>query len=186
MPDDDRQAELYELTHELLGAAGLPAYEISNHARPGEESRHNLIYWRSGAWAGIGPGAHGRLDPAGGRLATEAWRLPKARLERVEGAGSGERTRAALSVPEQVEELLVMGLRLAEGVDLAGLESIAGLPCDQVLEPAALERFVADGWLALNEGRLAATAAGRQRLNGILAALLEGTPDQTRAAAPAR
>jgi putative oxygen-independent coproporphyrinogen III oxidase len=176
MPDDDLQAELYGLTQELLGAAGLAAYEISNHARPGEESRHNLIYWRSGAWAGVGPGAHGRLDLAGGRLATEAWRLPKAWLERVERAGSGERTRAALSVEEQVEELLVMGLRLAEGVDLARLEAVAGRPFDEVLEPAALGRFVADGWIALAEGRLAATPAGRQRLNGILAALLDRAP----------
>jgi len=186
MPDDDLQAELYELTQELLGAAGLAAYEISNHARPGEESRHNLIYWRSGAWAGIGPGAHGRLDLAGGRVATEAWRLPKAWLERVLRTGSGERTRAALSVSEEVEEVLVMGLRLAEGVDLARLERVARLPFDRLLDPAALERFVADRWLVLQEGRLAATADGRQRLNGILAALLDGPRDQTDAAPPSR
>ena len=186
MPDDDLQAELYELTQELLGAAGLEAYEVSNHARPGEESRHNLIYWRSGAWAGVGPGAHGRLDLAAGRVASEAWRLPNVWLERVEQAGSGERTRAALAVAEQVEELLVMGLRLAEGVDLGRLERVAGRPSDRLLDPAALERFVADRWLVVRDGRLAATASGRQRLNGILAALLEGTPDQIRAAAPAR
>jgi oxygen-independent coproporphyrinogen-3 oxidase len=172
MPDDDRQAELYELTQQRLGAAGLAAYEISNHARPGEESRHNLIYWRSGAWAGVGPGAHGRLDLAGGRHATEAWRLPKAWLERVERAGSGERSRTPLAHHEQVEEVLVMGLRLAEGVELARLEAIAGRPAAGLLEPVALERFLGDGWLELRANRLAATAAGRQRLNGILAALL--------------
>jgi oxygen-independent coproporphyrinogen-3 oxidase len=172
MPDDDRQAELYELTQQRLGAAGLAAYEISNHARPGEESRHNLIYWRSGAWAGVGPGAHGRLDLAEGRHATEAWRLPKAWLELVEREGSGERSRTPLAHHEQVEEVLVMGLRLAEGVELARLEAIAGRPAAGLLEPVALERFLGDGWLELRANRLAATAAGRQRLNGILAALL--------------
>jgi oxygen-independent coproporphyrinogen-3 oxidase len=171
MPDDDRQADLYELTQERLAAEGLLAYEISNHARPGQESRHNLIYWRSGAWAGIGPGAHGRLDLGGGRVATEAWRLPKAWLERALREGSGERTRTPLSIAEQVEELLVMGLRLAEGVDLGRLAALAGQPVDQVLDPAALARFIEDGWLTLQAGRLSATAAGRQRLNSILSAL---------------
>ncbi|HYZ27207.1 MAG TPA: radical SAM family heme chaperone HemW, partial [Geminicoccaceae bacterium] len=84
MPADDVQADLYELTQERLAGAGLPAYEISNHARPGEACRHNLLYWRCGEWLGIGPGAHGRLDLDGQRRATEAWRLPKAWLERVE------------------------------------------------------------------------------------------------------
>jgi oxygen-independent coproporphyrinogen-3 oxidase len=172
MPDDDLQADLYELTQATLAGAGLPAYEISNHARPGEESRHNLIYWRSGAWAGVGPGAHGRLDLPEGRRATEAWRLPKAWLERVEREGSGERSRTALAHHEQVEEILVMGLRLAEGVEPARLEALAGRPLAGLLEPAALERFLGDGWLELRADRLAATAAGRQRLNGILAALL--------------
>jgi putative oxygen-independent coproporphyrinogen III oxidase len=172
MPDDDLQADLYEATQERLAAAGLPAYEISNHARPGEESRHNLIYWRSGAWAGIGPGAHGRVDLPAGRLATEAWRLPKAWLERVERQGSGERIRTALTTAERVEELLVMGLRLAEGVDLGRLTALAGRPLDRLLDRAALARFVEDGWLTLQAGNLSATAAGRQRLNALLGALL--------------
>jgi len=172
MPDDDLQADLYEATQERLGAAGLPAYEISNHARPGEGSRHNLIYWRSGQWLGVGPGAHGRLNLGGARLTTEAWRLPKAWLERVARTGSGERTRAALSPNEQVEELLVMGLRLTEGVELARLLELAGRPLDQVLDAAALARFSADGWLTRRDGRLAATAAGMQRLNALLGALM--------------
>ncbi|MDF2781303.1 MAG: coproporphyrinogen oxidase [Geminicoccaceae bacterium] len=172
MPDDDLQADLYEVTRERLEDAGLAAYEVSNHARPGEECRHNLVYWRSGEWLGVGPGAHGRLNADGARVATEAWRLPKVWLERVEDAGSGERTRARLKQMEQVEELLVMGLRLAEGVDLRRLARQGGRPADELIDRAALERFIGDGWLTLRHGRLAATAAGRQRLNAILAALL--------------
>ena len=172
MPDDEAQADLYECTQEVLAAAGLPAYEISNHARPGEACRHNLIYWRSGEWLGIGPGAHGRLEREGLRIATEAWRLPRVWLERAEQSGTGERTRTILSPLERVEELLVMGLRLGEGVDVARLQAVAGRPLAQVLDPAALERLVADGWLTMGDGRLAATAAGRPRLNALLAALL--------------
>jgi putative oxygen-independent coproporphyrinogen III oxidase len=171
MPDPDLQADFYEATGARLEAAGLSDYEISNHARPGEECRHNLIYWRSGEWAGIGPGAHGRLNVRGARVATEAWRLPKIWLERTE-AGSGERLRTALTRTEQVEELLVMGLRLVEGVDLVRLERLADRPIDRWLDRAALTRFVADGSLSLPNARLVPTAKGRQRLNGILAGLL--------------
>jgi putative oxygen-independent coproporphyrinogen III oxidase len=172
MPADDVQADLYELTQECLAGAGLPAYEISNHARPGEACRHNLLYWRSGEWLGIGPGAHGRLDLDGQRFATEAWRRPRVWLERTERLGSGERTRLGLTAAERVEELLVMGLRLVEGVDLARVAAAAGGPAADGLDPAALDRFVADGLLQLRAGRLVATAAGRQRLDALLAALV--------------
>jgi oxygen-independent coproporphyrinogen-3 oxidase len=172
MPADDVQADLYELTQDCLAGAGLPAYEISNHARPGEACRHNLLYWRSGEWLGIGPGAHGRLDLDGARFATEAWRLPKAWLERVERTGTGERTRIGLTAAERIEELLVMGLRLVEGVDLARLEAVGGCRTDHWLDPVALEALVAEGLLSLHGGRLAATAAGHQRLDALLAALI--------------
>jgi putative oxygen-independent coproporphyrinogen III oxidase len=172
MPADDAPADMYEITQECLAGAGLPAYEISNHARPGEACRHNLLYWRCGEWLGIGPGAHGRLDLDGARLATEAWRLPKAWLERVERTGSGERARVALTRAEQAEELLVMGLRLREGVDLSRLQAIAGQSLDQLLELEALDRLIADGLLERRGRQLAATAAGRQRLNALLAAIL--------------
>jgi putative oxygen-independent coproporphyrinogen III oxidase len=172
MPDDEVQADLYEATQEMLADAGLAAYEISNHARPGEACRHNLIYWRSGEWLGVGPGAHGRLELDGERIATEAWRLPKLWLERAERSGTGERTRAVLSRLERVEELLVMGLRLAEGVEVPRLEAAAGWPLTRVLDAAALERLVVDGLVEMRNGRLAATASGRQRLNALLAALL--------------
>jgi oxygen-independent coproporphyrinogen-3 oxidase len=172
MPADDVQADLYELTQERLAGAGLPAYEISNHARPGGACRHNLLYWRGGEWLGIGPGAHGRLDLDEQRLATEAWRLPKAWLEQVERTGSGERTRVPLTRAEQAEELLVMGLRLREGIDLARLETVAGQTLDQLFDLGALERLVGDGLLERQGGRLAASAAGRQRLNTLLAAIV--------------
>ena len=172
MPADDVQADLYEITQDRLAGAGLPAYEVSNHARPGEACRHNLLYWRSGEWLGIGPGAHGRLELDGGRVATEAWRLPRTWLERVERRGRGERTRVALTRAEQAEELLVMGLRLSEGVDLARVETVAGRRLDQLLDRAALDRLLGDGLLERRGGYLAATAAGRQRLNAVLAAIL--------------
>ncbi len=184
LPDDDLEADLYELTRDRLQAAGLPAYEISNHARPGEECRHNLVYWRSGEWLGIGPGAHGRLDLDGARIATEAWRLPKAWLERVEREGSGERMRATLAAGEQLEEMLVMGLRLAEGIDLARLEAIAGRPLQQILDAEALARLVEDRWLRLAGGRLAPTTAGRQRLNGVLGTLMIGPSNPAARRAP--
>jgi putative oxygen-independent coproporphyrinogen III oxidase len=172
MPADDVQADLYELTQEHLAGAGLPAYEISNHARPGEACRHNLLYWRSGEWLGIGPGAHGRVNIDGERLATEAWRLPKAWLERVERTGSGERTRVALTRAEQAEELLVMGLRLREGVELTRLQAVAGQRLDQLLDLEALDRLMAEGLLERCNGQLVPSAAGRQRLNALLAAIL--------------
>jgi oxygen-independent coproporphyrinogen-3 oxidase len=172
MPDEEVQADLYEATQERVAAAGLPGYEISNHARSGEACRHNLIYWRSGEWLGVGPGAHGRLERDGQRFATESWRLPKVWLERAEQSGTGERTRAVLSGLERVEELLVMGLRLGEGVDVARLQAVAGAPLVRILDTAALERLVADGLLTMGHGRLAATAPGRQRLNALLTALL--------------
>jgi oxygen-independent coproporphyrinogen-3 oxidase len=172
MPADDVQADLYELTQDCLAGAGLPPYEISNHAKPGDACRHNLVYWRSGEWLGIGPGAHGRLDLDGERWATEAWRLPKVWLERTERLGSGERTRVSLTAAERVEELLVMGLRLVEGVDLARVAAAAGGTVDSCLDAAALDRLVADGLLGLPAGRLVATAAGRQRLDALLAALV--------------
>jgi oxygen-independent coproporphyrinogen-3 oxidase len=172
MPPEDVQADLYELTQERLAGAGLPAYEISNHARPGEACRHNLLYWRSGEWVGIGPGAHGRLALEGERVATTAWRLPKVWLERVERARSGERSRVALSRAEQAQELLVMVLRLSEGVELERLEAVYGQALDQLLDRAALDRLTGDGLIERAGGRLTATAAGRQRLNAVLAALL--------------
>ena len=167
--DEERAAELYEATVERLGAAGLADYEISNFAKAGEESRHNLTYWRYGDYVGIGPGAHGRLDLGGQRFATPASR---ARRPGSTGrAGNGEPP-ASPTAAERVKEMLMMGLRLKEGVPLARVAVAAGGTGDDRLDTAALDRLIADGLLELHAGRLAASAAGRQRLDALLAALV--------------
>jgi oxygen-independent coproporphyrinogen-3 oxidase len=116
-PDTDTARALYEVTQELTGARGLPAYEISNHAKPGEECRHNLLYWRYGEYAGVGPGAHGRLVGPGGRAATATERVPEAWLARVEEHGHGIVDEETLSPEAEGDEFLLMGLRLIEGID---------------------------------------------------------------------
>jgi oxygen-independent coproporphyrinogen-3 oxidase len=127
LPDDDLSADMYELTQELCEARGLPMYEVSNHARPGAESRHNLIYWQAGDYVGIGPGAHGRVTINGKRFATESTRAPGAWLAGVD-AGSGETLRTQLSGLERAEEYLMMGLRLRRGLDVSRYEALAGQP----------------------------------------------------------
>ena len=127
IPAAEAAHDLYEVTQELTAAAGLPQYEISNHAAPGEQSRHNLTYWRYGTYAGIGPGAHGRLQTPDALLATETERSPEAWLANVEQAGHGIAATEAIPASAQADELLLMGLRLAEGVDLDRLARISGL-----------------------------------------------------------
>ncbi|WP_370160982.1 radical SAM family heme chaperone HemW [Limimaricola soesokkakensis] len=167
LPDEDRSAEMYEITQTLTTEAGLPAYEISNHAVPGAESRHNLVYWRSGDWIGIGPGAHGRLEFDGIRYATEAPKAPGAWLSQVESGRGGEIERVRLSPLEGVEERLMMGLRLAEGVQLP--EKIYLLSEDFDRRVDALTEL---GLLSRVQGRLIASEAGRPILNGVLRELL--------------
>ncbi|HEV7718888.1 MAG TPA: radical SAM family heme chaperone HemW [Arsenicitalea sp.] len=126
MPDEDLSADFYELTQELANAAGLPAYEISNHARPGQESRHNLTYWRYGEYAGIGPGAHGRLVLNNERHATATEKLPFDWQKRVDATGNGLVTDDILTWEEQGDEFLVMGLRLREGIDPRRFTMLSG------------------------------------------------------------
>ncbi|MFM5950546.1 MAG: coproporphyrinogen-III oxidase family protein, partial [Novosphingobium sp.] len=128
--DDDAAADLFELTRQLAEAAGLPAYEISNHARPGEESRHNLTYWRYQDYCGIGPGAHGRR----GGVATVRHRKPENWLSAVADKGDGLAEERRLSSGEQASEALLMGLRLREGVDLAALSARFGFSAEQMLD----------------------------------------------------
>lgn len=168
LPDDDLAADMYALTQELCGDAGMPAYEVSNHARPGAESRHNLIYWRGGDWAGIGPGAHGRLTLDGQRLATSTPLAPGAWLDAVERRGSGALADAVVPRDEHATEYLMMSLRLTEGTDLVRYTRLAGGP----LEVSRIDALVADGLVQRQGDRLACTAAGRVVLNGVLRVLL--------------
>jgi putative oxygen-independent coproporphyrinogen III oxidase len=164
LPDEDVQADMYEVTQEVCAAHGMPAYEVSNHAAAGAESRHNLVYWRMGDYLGIGPGAHGRLTLNGLRWATEAPRPPGDWLARVERGVAGELPREAISREDQATEYLLMSMRLAEGMDVARYERLspAPLPTDRV---ARLEDL---GLLRQVDGRLMATSSGRAVLNGIL------------------
>ncbi|GJE25551.1 radical SAM family heme chaperone HemW [Methylobacterium organophilum] len=167
-PDDEVARALYDVTQEVCEAAGLPAYEISNHARTGAQSRHNLLYWRYGEYAGIGPGAHGRLVLPGGRTGTVTERAPEAWLERVEREGHGIREWEPLSLPDQADEFLMMGLRLAEGIDPARYAVLKGSPLDE----GRLADLAAEGLIARREGgRIAATPRGAPVLNALVAAL---------------
>ena len=152
-PDDDTGRALYDTTQEVCAAAGLPAYEISTHARPGAECRHNRVYWRAHEYAGIGPGAHGRLDIDGARRATATERRPESWLMRVEQLGHGVTTDETLTAEQMADEFLLMGLRLAEGVDPERYERLAGRPLD--------ERRIA---LLRDEGAVETTPDGRLRV----------------------
>lgn len=168
MPEPDHAADLYKLTQEVTATRGLPAYEISNHARPGAESRHNLIYWRYGEYVGIGPGAHGRFVESGERIVTFTEKLPEAWLERVEARGHGIIGGERLTRDEEADEFLLMGLRLAEGIDLARYESLSGRSLSSkriaVLQE---ERLVAP----VGNSRLRATADGMIVLDAVVADL---------------
>lgn len=174
IPDDDAGGALYEATGDILATAGLPAYEISNHARPGAESRHNLVYWRGREYLGVGPGAHGRLLGVGGRaVATRTHRAPAIWLDRVEQDGHALVEETLVSPDERLVEILMMGLRLTEGVPLARIERVSGLPFNQALDLAVINDLVDAGYMELGEKTLRATPGGRQRLNAVLSTLLD-------------
>jgi len=168
LPEEDLSADMFELTQDITAAAGLPAYEVSNHARPGDESRHNLIYWRMGDYAGIGPGAHGRLTLDSGRFATEAERMPAPWLDRtLTTPGSAEHT-DRLSPEDRASEYLMFALRLREGASLGRFEALANAP----LSATALAEMVSLGLLHHDGDRIRTTRTGVMMLNGILRALL--------------
>jgi coproporphyrinogen III oxidase-like Fe-S oxidoreductase len=166
IPDEDAALALYEATQEITTAAGLPAYEISNHAAPGEESRHNLLYWRYGEYAGCGPGAHGRLAADGVRRATSTERNPERWASLVEQNGTGIIEETPLTVAEEADELLLMGLRLGEGVDLDRLARLSGVRPS----PAAVAKLTKQGLIEAVPGtrRIRATGNGRFILNEIV------------------
>jgi putative oxygen-independent coproporphyrinogen III oxidase len=166
LPDEDLSLAMFSATRELTEARGLPAYEVSNHARPGGESRHNLIYWRYGEYAGVGPGAHGRLVTAKGRLAQETERHPEMWLTQVETEGHGLVESTALSREEQGDEFLLMGLRLREGVDPKRYETLSGRELDR----DRVKSLVEDGFIELDpRGRLRVTPMGAPLLDTVVA-----------------
>ncbi|MCX5513827.1 coproporphyrinogen III oxidase [Kaistia algarum] len=168
IPDEDTAATLFEMTQEICDRHGRPAYEISNHAVPGGECRHNLLYWRYGEYAGVGPGAHGRLVMDGRRYATAATREPEKWLERVESWGDGIDTNDVLTPEEAGDELLLMGLRLTEGIDLRRYRKISGRP----LDPSRLSDLIYHGMVEeISTDRVRATRAGAFVLDAVVADL---------------
>jgi len=168
IPDDDSARALYDVTQEACAAAGLPAYEISNHARPGAECRHNLIYWRYHDYAGIGPGAHGRLTIDGQRYATATERRPESWLERVDTSGHGLIDNEILTREQQVDEFLVMGLRLAEGIDPERYERVGG----RKLNAGRIASLAGEGFVeTTSDGRLRVTCSGFPVLDAVVADL---------------
>jgi putative oxygen-independent coproporphyrinogen III oxidase len=167
-PDENTARSLYDVTQEICAAHGLPAYEISNHARPGGECRHNLVYWRAQEYAGIGPGAHGRLDISGDRHATATEKRPEAWLARVEKEGHGLVTDEVLTTAEHADEFLLMGLRLAEGIDPTRYTQIAGRP----LEPDRIAMLRQHDLIETTPaGRIRVTLSGFPLLDSVVADL---------------
>jgi oxygen-independent coproporphyrinogen-3 oxidase len=164
VPEGGEARAMYLLTQELCEAAGLPAYEISNHARPGAESRHNLIYWRGHDYAGIGPGAHSRVTVRGAKRAFSTIKSPEAWLAQAEASGHGIESDEALDAAEVADEYLLMGLRLSEGIDLARHAAIGGPPLDE----RRIEALAHQGLIERGGERLAATPKGRLVLNRLI------------------
>ncbi|WP_371931484.1 radical SAM family heme chaperone HemW [Roseovarius sp. MMSF_3359] len=169
LPVEDTAADMYEATQEMCDAAGMSAYEVSSHARPGAESRHNLIYWRYGDYIGIGPGAHGRITQAGTRIATEAYSSPAKWLSAAMG-GETEKLRTRLSGIEQADEYVMMGLRITEGIDPARYAVLAGRP----LDAQAIDMLEDLEMIDASPSRIRVTAKGRMLLNAVIKEFLSG------------
>lgn len=168
VPDPDTAADLYDLTQEICARHGMPAYEVSNHAVPGAECRHNLVYWRYGDYVGVGPGAHGRLTGGNGKFATATERHPETWLAAVEARGEGLVEDVSLTREEQGDEFLLMGLRLVEGVDLARFEAIS----DRRIDPRRVADLIEHGMVErLSDSRMRVTPAGLLVLDAVVADL---------------
>jgi oxygen-independent coproporphyrinogen-3 oxidase len=172
LPDDDLAARLYDATAQEAEKFGLAPYEVSNYARPGAESRHNLAYWRYQDYAGIGPGAHGRLLLGDALLATQRHRAPEAWMDLVEKQGHGTTAEESVTAADRAREALLMGLRLTEGVSLPRFSARTGLALNDAIHEPILQACLDEGYLTLTESTLAATTQGRQRLNALLESLL--------------
>ena len=172
LPDDELAAELYVATAEACARHGLLPYEVSNLARPGAESRHNLAYWRYADYAGIGPGAHGRITLGGELVATRRHRAPEPWADRVERQGHGSTAEERIGPRDRAREMLLMGLRLTEGIDAERFAVRTGMALEAALDPDVLGQAQEAGYLTHAAGRLAATAEGRLRLDSLLAQLV--------------
>jgi oxygen-independent coproporphyrinogen-3 oxidase len=172
LPDDEDAAALYDATAEIAGDFGLVPYEISNYAKPGQQSRHNLAYWRYQDYAGIGPGAHGRISLGETLLATSRHRLPEAWASRVEEAGHGSVEEIEVSHGERAREALLMGLRLTEGIDTSAYAARTGVALATIIDAEILDQALLAGYLEATPTHLIATAEGRKRLDSLLAALI--------------
>lgn len=172
VPDEETAAAMYESTQEMMEAYGMPAYEISNHARPGQESRHNLAYWRYQDYVGIGPGAHGRLTWDEKKWATRAHAAPEIWLKKVNEQGHGAHPFEEIDGQKMMAEKMMMGLRLAEGVDFQDFLKTMKTPLLEFVKASRVEMLTHEGLLEITPAALRATAAGRQRLNAVLAQIL--------------
>ena len=171
LPGEAVAADLFETTQQVLAGAGLPAYEISNHAAPGQACRHNLAYWQYRDYAGIGPGAHGRITAGGKIHATRQHRAPEIWLRRVEDHGHATQTDEPLDAQSVVGELALMGMRLRGGIEAGNFRGRTGMALDEVIDPAVLRRLEEGGFVVHDSDGLRATPAGRQRLDAVVAAL---------------
>lgn len=167
-PDESVLADLYDATQEIMTAAGLPGYEVSNHARPDDHGRHNLTYWRYGAYAGVGPGAHGRLAIGDRRVATETIHDPEAWRAAALTQGHGAEHETVLDAEACSDELLVTGMRLAEGIPAARFAAVTGHALAQLREAPRMKELRAENLVTLDDDRLAATSAGRRLLNAVI------------------
>lgn len=172
IPDEDTGADLFELTQEMMEARGMPAYEISNHAKLGDESRHNLVYWKYRDYAGIGPGAHGRLTLNGEKFATRAHRAPEKWLELVAAQNHGAHPFEAIDQAQRAREMLMMGLRLSEGVDIQAFRAEVGGELSSFINHDRTKLMEQEGFIEQTATSFRATPAGRQRLNTLLSALV--------------
>jgi putative oxygen-independent coproporphyrinogen III oxidase len=172
LPDEETAAALYEATAEEAGRFGLLPYEVSNYARPGSESRHNLAYWRYGDYAGIGPGAHGRLSLGDSLIATRRHRAPEIWAGRVETAGHGSGEDLSVTGEERAREMLMMGLRLSEGVSATRFAARTGMALDAAIDADILQAAIVEGYLIRDGDILRATREGRLRLDALLGALV--------------
>ena len=172
IPTNDEGGELYEITQRVLEDHGLPAYEISNHASEGQQSRHNLTYWRYYDYVGIGPGAHGRLTIDGNKVGTRGHRAPEIWLDKVAKDGHGSHPYEAIDTDQRFAEMLMMGLRLREGIQLSRFTEETGQSLDTYIPQTKLQSMIDEGYITITDTTITATQDGRQRLNGLLSYLL--------------